>query len=59
MSNISQVELKNILDELNKKIDQKRLRWETQKKELETKLEISARALEDKNNEVKTAWNLF
>lgn len=55
MSNISQVELKNILDELNKKIDQKRLRWETQKKELETKLEISARALEDKNNEVKTA----
>lgn len=53
MSNLSQVELKNILDQLDKKIDQKRLRWETQKKELETKLEISARALEDKNNEIE------
>lgn len=52
LSNLSQLELKNMLDELNKKIEQKKLRWESQKKDLETKLELNRESLEQKNNEV-------
>lgn len=39
LSNLSQIELKNMLDELNKKIEQKINKWERQKQEYESRLE--------------------
>ena len=51
------MEFKNIIDELNKKIDQKKLRWNSQKKELETKIELNTQLLEEKNNEVRIFFN--
>lgn len=51
------MELKNIIDELNKKIDQQRFRWDSQQKELEAKIELNTQLLEEKNNEVRIYFN--
>ena len=44
----------DIFDDLNNKVEQKRLRWEREKKELELKLEHKTHALKEKDYEVRT-----